>query len=106
MIPGEQRQVVLLDGGSLEDFNKLNYLSLVFVVNIAVYKGQGLEAVVHSILLYGCETWPVRIADERILEVFVNDSICRILRVRHRDCVPSVELRRRLCLTSIPTLLV
>ncbi len=54
----------------------------------------------------GCETWPVRVADERMLEVFDNDSIRRILRVRRRDCVPSVELRRRLSLTSIPALLV
>ncbi len=38
-----------------------------------------------------------------MLEVFDNDGIRRILR---RDCVPSVELRRRLCLASIPTLLV
>ncbi len=58
-----------------------------------------------SILLNGCETWPVRVADERVLEVFDNDSISRILRVRRRDCVPSVELRRRLCLTRIPALL-
>ncbi len=41
-----------------------------------------------------------------MLEVFDNDSIRRILRVRRRDCVPSVELRRRLYLTGIPTLLV
>ncbi len=41
-----------------------------------------------------------------MLEVFDNDSIRRILRVRRRDCVPSVELRRRLCLTRIPALLV
>ncbi len=41
-----------------------------------------------------------------MLEVFDNDSIRRILRVRRRDCVPSVELRRRLYLTSIPALLV
>ncbi len=40
-----------------------------------------------------------------MLEIFDNDSIRRILRVRRRDCVPSVELRRRLCLTSTPTLL-
>ncbi len=44
--------------------------------------------------------------DERMLEVFDNDSIRRILRVRRRDGVPSVELRRRLCLTSIPALFV
>ncbi len=59
-----------------------------------------------SILFFGCETWPVRVADERLLEVFDNDSIRRILRVRRTDCVPSVELRRRLSLTSIPALLV
>ncbi len=69
-------------------------------------KGRVYQAVVRSILLYGCEAWPVRVADERMLEVFDNDSIHRILRVRHIDCVPSMELRRRLCLTSIPALLV
>ncbi len=63
------------------------------------------QAAVRSILLYGCETWPVRVADERILEVFDNDSIRCILSVRHRDCVPSVEHRRRHCLTSIQALL-
>ncbi len=41
-----------------------------------------------------------------MFEVFVNDSIRRILRVRYRDCVPTVELRRRLGLTSIPVLFV
>ncbi len=69
-------------------------------------KGRVYQTVVRSILLYGCETWPVREADERMLEVFDNDSIRRILRVRRRDRVPSVELRRRLSLTSIPALLV
>ncbi len=69
-------------------------------------KGRVYQTVVRSILLYGCETWPVRVADERMLEVFDNDSIRRILRVRRRDCVPFVELRRRLCLTRIPALLV
>ncbi len=69
-------------------------------------KDRVYQTVVRSILLNGCETWPVRVADERMLEAFDIDSIRRILRVRHRDCVPSVELRRRLCLTSIPALLV
>ncbi len=69
-------------------------------------KGRVYQAVVRAILLYGCETCPVRVVDERMLKVFDNDSIHRILRVRRRDCVPSVELRRRLCLTSIPALLV
>ncbi len=41
-----------------------------------------------------------------MLEVFANDSTHRVLRVRRRDCVPTVELRRRLSLTSIPAPLV
>ncbi len=69
-------------------------------------KGRIYQAVGRSILLYGCEIWLVRVADERMLEVFDNDSIRRILCVRRRDCVPSVELRRRLSLISIPALLV
>ncbi len=44
----------------------------------------------------------VRVANERKLAVFVNDSIRRILHVRCRDSVPLMELRRRICLTSIP----
>ncbi len=59
-----------------------------------------------SILLYGCDAWTVRVPQERMFEVFDNDSIRRILRVRRKDCVPSVELRRRLCLTNIPAQLV
>ncbi len=41
-----------------------------------------------------------------MLEAFGNDSIHRILRVRCRHSVPSMELRHRLRLTSIPALLV
>ncbi len=63
-------------------------------------KSRVYQVVVRSIKLYGFETSPVRVADERMLDVFDNDSI------RRRDCVPSVELRRRLCLTSRPALLV
>ncbi len=69
-------------------------------------KGRVYQAVVRLILLYGCDTWPVRVADERMMEVFDDDSIRRILRVRSRDSVPSVKLWLRLCLSCIPTLLV
>ncbi len=69
-------------------------------------EGGVYQAEVRSILLYGCETWPARVADERMLEVFDNDSINHILCKRRRDCVPPVELRRRLCITSIPALFV
>ncbi len=69
-------------------------------------KGRVYQAVVRSVLLYGYETWPVRVADERMLEFFDNVRIRRILRVRRRDYVPSLKLRCRLCLTSILVLLV
>ncbi len=118
LIPGEQRQAVLLDGETLEDVDEFKYLGSMFVAN-----GQGTEeikggtnfarftffhlqsclksrrelwlctrrrvyeAVVSSILFYGCETWPLRVADERMMEVFDNGSI------------------RRICLSRIPTLL-
>ncbi len=61
---------------------------------------------VRSIVLYGCETWLVRIADERLLEIFYSDSNNLILLAKRRDCVLTVELRRRFCLTSILALLV
>ncbi len=55
---------------------------------------------------YCRETWPERVADERVLAVYGNDSIRYNLHLRRRDCVPSVELRRRLYLTIMSTLLV
>ncbi len=45
-------------------------------------KSRVYQAVVQSILLYGCQTWPVRVADERMLDVFDNESIHRIQQVR------------------------
>ncbi len=46
LIPGEQRQAVLLDGEPLEDVGKFKYLSLMFVAN-----GQGTEEIRRSINL-------------------------------------------------------
>ncbi len=40
LIPGDQRQAVLLDGESLEDFEKLKYLGSMFVANV-----QGTEEI-------------------------------------------------------------
>ncbi len=113
LIPGEQRQAVLLDGEPLEDVDKFKCLDSMFVTNgqgteeirsrinlarsafsrlqscilsrrqISLHtQGRVYQAVVRSILLHGCETWPARVANERMLEVFDNDSIRRILRVR------------------------
>ncbi len=69
-------------------------------------KSRVYQIVVRSIVLYGCQTWTVRVADERMLTVFDNESIHRIQHAKRRDWVPKVELRRRLCLASTPALLV
>ncbi len=100
LIPGEQRQVVLLDCEPLEDVDRFKYLGSTFVANgqgtegirsrinlarsafsrlqsclwsrreISLRtKGRVYQAVVRSIMLYSCETWLVRIADERMLDV-------------------------------------
>ncbi len=63
------------------------------------YKGQGLPS--SSVLNFALQLrdMAVRVADERRLEVFDNDRIRRNLRVRRRDCLPTVEQRRHLCLT-------
>ncbi len=131
LIPGEQRQAVLVD------VDKFKYLGSMFVANgqgteeirsriniarsafsllqsclwsrreISLYtKGRVYQTVVRPILLNGCETWPVRVVEEMMLEFFDNGSRYRIRRVKRRYCVPSVELRRRLCFSCIPALLV
>ncbi len=66
-------------------------------------KGRVYFTIVRSIL-HCCETWPEGVADERMWEVFDNESIRYILRLRRRDNVPTVELRHRLCPISTPAL--
>ncbi len=123
-IPGEQRQAGLLDGvdkfkyfiasdqGTEEIRSRINLARSAFSrlqpclwsrreMSLRT-KGRVYQAVVRSILLYGCETWPIRVSDERMLEVFDNDSTRRIPRVRRRDCVPSVEVCRRVRTFSFP----
>ncbi len=120
LIPGEQRQAVLLDGEPLEDVDKFEYLGSMFVANGQGTKkirtrinldcsafsrlqsclwsrrkislstnGRAYQAVVRLILPYDFETWPVRVADEGMSEVFGNGIIRRVLRIRRKDCVPS-----------------
>ncbi len=67
--------------------------------------GKVYQTLVRSISLYGCKTWPVRVA-EGCWRSLNMTAFVRILRVRRSDGVLSVELRRRLYLASIPTLLV
>ncbi|CAE1152357.1 unnamed protein product [Acanthosepion pharaonis] len=53
------------------------------------------EATVRAILLYGCETWPLRREDLHKLEVFDHYCLRRILRVRLSDRIPNSSIRAR-----------
>ncbi|KER25325.1 hypothetical protein T265_07200 [Opisthorchis viverrini] len=44
-------------------------------------KGRVYQATVRAVLLYGCETWPIRAADLRRLQVFDNRCLRTIARV-------------------------
>ncbi len=60
---------------------------------------------VGTILLYGCETWPLRVEDQRRLEVFDNDCLRRILGCLRQDRIPCIALRHRLQLRALPPVL-
>lgn len=50
---------------------------------------------VKSVLLYGCETWKVTRDIERRLQVFINKSLRRILRVYWPETIPNEQLWAR-----------
>lgn len=52
------------------------------------------------ILWYGCDTWPLRVAERR-LEVFENECLRRILRHRRAEHISCTELRRQCQLNEI-----
>ena len=68
-------------------------------------KGHIYQAIAWTILLYGCETWPLRAIDLRKLEVFDNDCLRNILRCHRIDHVSTTTLRHRLNLRSLPPIL-
>ena len=65
-------------------------------------KGRIYQAIVRPVLLYGCETWPLRAIDLRKPEVFDNDCL---LQCRRIDRVPTTTLRRRLNLRPLSPVL-
>ncbi len=68
-------------------------------------KGGIYEALIWTILLYGCETWSVRVKDIRWLEVFDNDCLQGLFRYCRRDRVPCVSVRQRCSLRVLPSVL-
>ncbi len=55
-------------------------------------KGRINQADMRLILLYGCETWPIRVAEGTMLAIFHNDSTRRMLNVRGSDCALKEQL--------------
>ncbi|CAH8560679.1 unnamed protein product [Dicrocoelium dendriticum] len=59
-------------------------------------KGRIYSASVRSVLLYGCESWPIRVEDMRRLSAFDNGCLRRIARVWWQHRVNSNDVRRRI----------
>ncbi|MDY6930075.1 MAG: reverse transcriptase family protein [Pseudomonadota bacterium] len=68
-------------------------------------KSRIYQAVVRTTLLYGSETWPLRVADRNKIEVFDNDCLRRILHVRRIEHIPVSTLQRKCHLLSMPSLM-
>ena len=59
-------------------------------------KGRVYQATVRAVLLYGSETWPLRVEDSRQLEVFDNRCLRSIARVGWRQRVRMTDVRNRI----------
>jgi hypothetical protein len=60
-----------------------------------VLKGRLYNACVRSVLLYGSETWPLRVEDIQRISVFDNKCLRYIARIRWSDRVSNAEVSRR-----------
>ncbi|KER28801.1 hypothetical protein T265_04411 [Opisthorchis viverrini] len=65
-------------------------------------KGRVYQATVRAVLLYGCETWPIRAADLRRLQVFDNRCLRTIARVGWCRRIRNEAVRKRVfgCVTG------
>lgn len=64
-------------------------------------KARIYQALARTILLYGCETWPLRKEDLHQLDVFDHFCLRRILRVRLSDRIPNAAIRARCKILSL-----
>ena len=58
-------------------------------------KGRVYAAAVRPVLLYGCETWPLRVVDMERLSVFEHRCLRSIARVWWNNRISNAEVRRR-----------
>ena len=57
-------------------------------------KGRVYNAAVRSVLLYGCETWPLRQQDVQRLEVLDHRCLRQLAKVGWSDRVSNLEVRK------------
>jgi hypothetical protein len=62
------------------------------------------DSVVRNVLLYGCETWPKKVADFARLEAFQLRCYRRILGINFRHRVSNAEVLQRVNRTDAPTI--
>jgi hypothetical protein len=60
-------------------------------------KARIFQSAIRPVLLYGCETWPLRAEDIRRLETFDHWCQRRILNVSWRDRLSNETVRKRFC---------
>ncbi|CAH8613929.1 unnamed protein product [Schistosoma guineensis] len=72
----------------------LGHLSRLRDVTLAV-KDRMYNALVRAVLLYACETWPLRVEDVRRLSVFDHRCLRRIADIQWQHHVSNAEVRHR-----------
>ena len=64
-------------------------------------KGRVYRTCVQSVMVYGSETWAVRVEEEQRMERIENVMLRWMRGVTLRDMVPTVELRRKLGIEGV-----
>ena len=121
-INGEQLEIVskfvylgscISAGGSVEDeitlriakarlaFTNLKHLWRRRDISLAL-KGRVYNASVRAVLLYGCESWSLRVEDAQRLSTFDHRCLRSIARLWWQHCIPNDEVRRRIFGRSNP----
>ncbi|CAH8624057.1 unnamed protein product [Schistosoma bovis] len=75
-------------------YANLSHLWRLRDVSLAV-KGRIYNASVRAVLLYACETWPLRVEDVRRLSVFDHRCLRRIADIQWQHHVSNAEVRHR-----------
>ena len=55
-------------------------------------KLQLYKTLVIPVLLYGCETWKMNKGDEKMIDIFQNNNLRKIIKVRWQEKVTTTEL--------------